>query len=85
VLRYYLPVLVFGVWSVLTLRRLPNLRDRAIVRRPESQVWSPWRFLNASEWTELGLRLRWRYVSYPLAGAALALLAEVLARSFIPE
>ena len=81
---YYIPVVVFllgGLYGHLTL---PSFRDPAIVRRPESQLWSLFRFLDDSEWTELGRVARRRYVRHWLVGVGLAIATLLIVRSFDP-
>ena len=83
---YYIPVVLFVLWGLYGLRTLPSLRDPAIVRRPESPVWSLPRFLRDDEWTELGQRARWQYVRYAGIGLGIGVVAiivvSVVDRSF---
>jgi hypothetical protein len=79
---YYIPVIVFGLWALYGYLTLPSLRDPTIVRRPESQFWTPFRFLDDSEWTELGRAARWRHVRHWLVGLGLGITAHLVVGLF---
>jgi hypothetical protein len=81
---HFIPVIVFALWGLYGFRTLPSLRDPAIVRRPESQFWSPRRFLNGAEWTEAGRRARWRHVVHWIVGLGLGMAAHLVVALFDP-
>jgi hypothetical protein len=75
---YYLPVLVFLLWSLYGLRALPDWRNARYVRNPRRTLWAFWQVLGDREWTEEGRRLRRAYYRHLATGVLLASLAFMI-------
>jgi hypothetical protein len=59
---YFIPVFIFGLWTIYATRRWKDWKTARHVTHPERRLWGPLRFFDDSEWTADGLRLRRAYL-----------------------
>ena len=69
---YYLPMVVFALWSLYGAWKFRGWRSLRYVVRPENGLWTLWRILNNSEWTPEGLKLRAAYLRHIAIGVIFA-------------